>query len=211
VSDILHWIESFTGNPFFYVVLFVIALLDSVFPVVPSETTLILGGIAAGQGSLSLPLVIGLAATGALIGDSLAYFLGRRSGGWVERRLTHSARGAQRLAWAEQQLAARGGMLLVTARFIPGGRTMVTFASGLTAQPYRRFLMFDLLACLLWATYGGLLGYFFGDRFKDNHTLAFVYAFGTALSVSALIEAVRWLRHRRNVQPEPESETVRAR
>ena len=58
MTDLLGWIESFTGDPFFYVVVFAIALLDSVVPIVPSETTVILGGIAAGQGSLRLPIVI---------------------------------------------------------------------------------------------------------------------------------------------------------
>lgn len=197
MTDLLNWIESFTGDPFFYFVVFIIALLDSVVPVVPSETTLILGGIAAGQGSLRLPYVIGLGALGAAIGDSIAYFLGGRAGGWMKRRLTGSEGGARRLAWTEQQLARRGGLLLITGRFVPGGRTMITFASGLTAQPYGRFLFFDTIACVLWATYGGTLGYFFGERFKDNHTLAFVYAFSAALSVTAVIELVRWLRNRR--------------
>lgn len=196
MTDLLNWIESFTGDPFFYFVVFIIALLDSVFPVVPSETTLILGGIAAGQGSLNIFLVIGLAAFGAMIGDSIAYLLGDRAGGWARNRLAGSEKGAKRLAWAEEQLATRGGLLLITGRFIPGGRTMITFASGLTSQPYRKFLMFDALACVLWAVYGGALGYFFGDRFKDSHTKAFFFAFGTALSVTVLIEAVRWVRHR---------------
>ncbi len=198
MTDLLDWIESFTGDPFFYVVVFIVALLDSVIPVVPSETTVILGGIAAGQGSLRLSIVIAVGATGALIGDSLAYFLGNRAGGWARRRLAGSDKGARRLAWAEEQLARRGGLLLVTGRFIPGGRTMITFASGLTAQPYGKFLLFDAIACILWATYGGSLGYFFGEQFKDDHTSAFLYAFGTALSVTALIEIVRWLRHRRS-------------
>ncbi|MEZ5228609.1 MAG: hypothetical protein R2710_18640 [Acidimicrobiales bacterium] len=69
-------------------------------------------------------------------------------------------------------------------------------SSGLTKQDYRRFLAFDTLAGLLWATYAGSLGYFFGNKFKDNHTAAFLYAPGAALSVTALIEGIRWLRHR---------------
>ena len=85
---------------------------------------------------------------------------------------------------------------MLTARFIPGGRTMVTVASGLTHQPFARFAFFDLIASFLWATYAGTLGFFFGEQFADNHTLAFVLAFVTALAVSGVVELVRHFRNR---------------
>ncbi|MCP5032344.1 MAG: DedA family protein, partial [Actinomycetia bacterium] len=58
MNSLLDWLDSFSGSPWFYLVIFVIALLDSVIPVVPSETTVIVGGIAAGQGDLAILLVI---------------------------------------------------------------------------------------------------------------------------------------------------------
>lgn len=197
LTSLLDWLESISSSSGFYPVIFAIALLDSVVPVVPSETTVILGGIAAGQQHLSLPLVIGLGATGAAVGDNIAYWLGRRAGGPLQRTLFRSDKAQARLQWAAEQLEKRGGLLLVTARFIPGGRTAITISSGLTEQPYRRFLLFDALACLLWASYAAILGFIAGDRFKDDHTTAFLVAFGAALSVTALIELVRWLRERR--------------
>lgn len=200
IGDLLHWLETVSTNQWFYGLIFIIALLDSIVPVVPSETTVILGGIAAGQGHLILAFVIILGALGAFSGDNIAYWLGRRAGGWLRRRVFGSEKRAARLEWAEKQLRTRGGMLLVTARFIPGGRTAITISSGITHQPYQRFLMFDALACVLWATYAGVLGYVFGERFKDDHTKAFFYAFGAALAVSGMVELVRWLRHRN--QPE---------
>jgi membrane protein DedA with SNARE-associated domain len=88
-------------------------------------------------------------------------------------------------------------MLLVTARFIPGGRTVVTFSSGLTRQPFKRFLSFIAFAAVVWACYAALLGFVGGKAFADNHAVAFLVAFGCALGVTAVIELVRWLRHRR--------------
>ena len=199
LTSLLDWLESISSSSGFYPVIFAIALLDSVVPVVPSETTVILGGIAAGQQHLSLPLVIGLGATGAAVGDNIAYWLGRRAGGRLQRTLFRSDKAQARLHWAAEQLEKRGGLLLVTARFIPGGRTAITISSGLTEQPYRRFLLFDALACLLWASYAAVPAFIAGDRFKDDHTTAFLVAFGAALSVTALIELVRWLRERRRV------------
>lgn len=198
LESLLDWLESLSSNPWFYVLIFVIALLDSVVPVVPSETTVILGGIAAGQGELWIVAVIALGALGAFTGDNLAYWLGRRAGDWLQRTVLRREKQQKQLAWASEQLSKRGGLLLVTARFIPGGRTAITVSSGITKQDYPTFIRFDLLAATLWASYAGLLGFYFGERFKDDHTRAFIYAFSAALSVTILIEAIRWLRERRS-------------
>ena len=58
LGDLFHHIETLSTSNWFYLIIFVIAFLDSMIPVVPSETMVILGGVAAGQGDLVLPLVI---------------------------------------------------------------------------------------------------------------------------------------------------------
>ena len=83
------------------------------------------------------------------------------------------------------------------ARFIPGGRTVVTLTAGITGMQRMRFLLATIVAGLLWATYAASLGYFGGRAFQDNHTLAFVVAFAAALSITGLTELVRWLLRRR--------------
>lgn len=196
-GDLINALEDLSTSPWFYLVVIVIAYLDSMIPIVPSETMVILGGVAAGMGGLLLPAVIACAAVGAFLGDTSAYLLGRYFGPTIERRFLSRPKSQARLAWANHQLEVRGGMLLVTARFIPGGRTVVTFSSGLTRQPFKRFLGFIAFAAVVWACYAALLGYVGGKAFADNHTVAFLVAFGCALGVTALIELVRWLRHRR--------------
>ncbi|MEZ5228608.1 MAG: VTT domain-containing protein [Acidimicrobiales bacterium] len=121
LDSLFSGLADLSSNPWFYAIIFAIALLDSVVPVVPSETTVILGGIAAGQGHLLLALVILFGASGAVAGDSIAYWIGRRAGDWLQRSFFHKPSRQQRLEWAKGQLETRGGMLLVTARFIPAG------------------------------------------------------------------------------------------
>jgi membrane-associated protein len=196
LGDLLQRVEDLSGSSWFYVVIAVVAYLDSMIPIVPSETMVILGGVAAGAGDLWLPAVIGCAMAGAFLGDTTAYLLGRHFGPALERRFFSKPKSQARLDWARHQLAVRGGVLLVTARFIPGGRTVVTFTSGLTRQPFRRFVGFILFAAFVWATYAALLGFIGGKTFADNHAIAFLVAFGCALAVSGVIELVRWLRHR---------------
>jgi membrane-associated protein len=197
IGDAFDTLRDLSDAPIFLAVIAGIALLDSVIPLVPSETLVIVGGVAAGRGDQFLPLVIAAGALGAFAGDNLAYQLGRSAEGWLRRTLFRTEAGARRLEWATHQLEVRGGLLLVTARFIPGGRTAVTIASGVTRQPRRRFMAFDALAATIWASYASLLGYVGGRTFENNHTLAFGVAFGLAVTGTVLIEAARWLRGRR--------------
>lgn len=197
IGDAFDTLRDLSDAPWFLAAIFAVALLDSVIPLVPSETLVIVGGVAAGRGDQLLPLVIAAGALGAFAGDNLAYQLGKSAEGWLRRTVFRSEAGAKRLEWATRQLEVRGGLLLVTARFIPGGRTAVTIASGVTRQRRRRFMLYDALAATLWATYAALLGYIGGRTFEDNHTLAFGVAFGLAVSGTLIIEAIRWLRGRR--------------
>src|SRR5690606_30014059 len=135
--------------------------------IVPSETAVIIGGVAAGQGNQNIVAVIGLAALGAFLGDTSAYQVGARLRGPIERRAARRATYEARLDWAKRQIRRRGGSLLITARFIPGGRTALTVASGVTRQPFAWFARWIGVAVVVWASYAGLLGYLFGATFED--------------------------------------------
>jgi membrane-associated protein len=195
-DQITEWIGDVSGNWWFVLVIFAVAFLDSVFPIVPGETTVIAGGVAAGVGDQQLALVIGAGALGAFLGDNLAYTIGHqfedRVRAWAERKPARSAR----LEGAGRQIRKRGGMLLITARFIPGGRTILTVSSGITGQPRKWFAFWVAIAGLVWASYAAILGYIFGQAFEDDHALAFWLAFGTALSITAVVELIRWVRDR---------------
>lgn len=188
LTDQLH---EFSSHWWFLAVILVIALLDSVIPIVPSETAVIAGGVAAGSGNQVLLFVIAAGAIGAFLGDNIAYWIGFLLSERIEGRATKSPKFGARLEWAKKQIRKRGGTLLITARFIPGGRTALTLSCGITEQPRRWFMGWIAIAATIWATYAASLGYFFGNRFENNHTMAFLVAFGTALSITFFIEVVR--------------------
>ena len=83
--------------------------------------------------------MIGAGALGAFLGDNTAYLIGRRFAPWFERRAKTREKTAKRLLWAHDQIEKRGGLLLITARFIPGGRTVLTLSCGITEQRWRWF------------------------------------------------------------------------
>jgi membrane protein DedA with SNARE-associated domain len=196
LTDFSGWLSDFSGNWWFLGIVFAIAFLDSIVPIVPSETMVIIGGVAAGQGQQYLVAVIAAGAVGAFLGDNSAYMIGARMSGFIQRRADQRESTQRRLDWAAEQIRVRGGLLLITARFIPGGRTALTVSSGITHQPRRWFVGWITIAVMIWATYAALLGYIGGKAFEDNHTMAFLVAFGAALGMTVLIEVVRHVRNR---------------
>lgn len=196
LTDASDWLADFSANWYFLAIIVGVAFFDSVVPIVPSETMVIIGGVAAGRGDHWLLAVIAVGAIGAFLGDNTAYLLGGRLSGFIQRRASTRPRLQRQLVWADQQIKVRGGLLLITARFVPGGRTALTVTSGVTGQPRGWFMGWVTLAVIIWATYAALLGYIGGQAFEDDHTLAFLVAFGAALGMTGLIELVRYVRYR---------------
>jgi membrane protein DedA with SNARE-associated domain len=190
--------EYVSDSVWTYPYLFGVSALDVVFPIVPSETSVILAGVLAGTGDLNIFAVILVAAAGAVLGDNTSYWIGRTAGPWIVQRFFTGER-KKRLDWAEVQIEERGPYLIVVGRFIPGGRTAITLSAGLLEMSWKKFILFDVAAGLCWATYAGLLGYFGGRAFEEEPLKGFLIAFAIALAVTGGVEAYRWIRKRRAV------------
>ena len=191
-------VDAVSGSNWSYLIVFGVALLDAFFPIVPSEATAIAAGVVAGAGDLRVELLIPAAALGAIVGDNISYAGGHFLGERVTNRFFSGEKSKKRLAWAERMLAERGGYLIVVARFIPGGRTVTTFTAGLVKTfRWRRFIVFDVIAGVIWGSYTVLLGYFGGKTFEEEPWKGLLLAFGIAVAVTAAVEVYRHLRARR--------------
>ena len=74
----------------------------------------------------------------------------------------------------------------------------MTFASGYThAMPWRRFIVADICAGLLWGTYAAMLGYLGGKTFEDAPWKGLLLGFVIAIGVAGGVEVVRWYLKRR--------------
>jgi membrane-associated protein len=182
-----------------YLLVLVLAAFDVVVPVLPSESAVVLGGVLAWQGRLHVVPLIAAAAAGAVLGDHMSYGIGR----WTRRGRPQPAKDTGKVArlqaWAAEQLDRRGPVLLVIARFVPGGRTAATFIAGRTAYPLHRFTPTTILAGVLWACFATFLGYIGGSTFHDQTLLATGLGIALAIGFGALMELVTsW--HRRRVQ-----------
>jgi len=188
-------VDLLTGSVWTYPILFGICLGDAVIPALPSETAVIVCGIQAARGQLSLGWVIAVAALGAFAGDNASYAIGRWLGTPVVLRFFRGEVAQRRLDWAKRFLQDRGSYVLIIARFIPGGRTATTFTSGLVHLRWMtRFAPYILIAAVLWASYGALLGYLGGRTFRNQPIYALLLAFGIAAAITLGVETYRRVR-----------------
>jgi len=189
-------IDLLTGSLWTYPLLLGICAGDALIPAFPSETALIVCGIQAARGQLSLELVIVCAAAGAFTGDNASYAVGRWLGRPAVKRFFMGEVAQGRLDWARKFLKERGSYVLVVARFIPGGRTATTFTAGLVRLRWMtRFAPYVFVAAILWAVYGGLLGYLGGRLFEDQPIYALLLALGIAALITVGVES--WRRFRK--------------
>lgn len=173
-DQLVLWVENLMTATAFYPVLWVVVVIDSLFPLVPSETIITLAGAWSGsRGVPNLLLVILVASFGAVIGDNLCYFFGTRLIGVVNRIPGDSKRG-KALTWTRRNLNERDVSTIIIARFIPWARWFVTITLGSVQYSWRRFFFWDTVGVLIWATQATMLGYVGGWLFRDQPLIGLV-------------------------------------
>jgi membrane-associated protein len=192
VSDLLDAINTVVidaaGQPWVLAVLFACCVIDGFFPPVPSESLVVgLAAVAVSSGVPNLWLIIAISAAGAVVGDNIAYLIGRRIGTdrfrWMRRPRVKAA--SER---AGRELARRSASYIITARYIPVGRVAVNMTAGATGVPHPRFLGLSILAGLSWAAYSVSFGVVAGSWAEDNPVLAMAIAIVLALAVGLLVD-----------------------
>jgi membrane-associated protein len=197
MESLLDLLRQTVTSPWVYLVIFGLTLVDGFFPAVPGEAAVITGAVlSADGGHPNLIAVIVTAAVGALAGDHISYAIGRGGGANRLARFPANSRRRSSSEWARRALEMRGGLILTTARYVPGGRTAVTLTMGAVRYPRRSFLLFDGIATSTWAIYCGLLGYFGGLAFERDPVRGILLGVGLSVVITFGLEGIRWLRRR---------------
>ena len=167
--------------------------------IAPGETTVIVGGLVAGQGQISLLLLIAIVWTCAVLGDVTSYALGRRLG--RDFMVRHGERvkiTEERLEQVEAFFERRGGMTILIGRFIGLVRAIAPFIAGASRMPLRKFLPYDVLGAGLWATTFCVLGYVFWRSFDKLTTWVSRGLFAFGLVVALIVGIVFLVRLQRS-------------
>jgi undecaprenyl-diphosphatase len=165
--------------------------------IAPGETAVLVGGLVAGQGQISLVVLIAVVWACAVAGDFTSFMLGRRLGRpWL---LRHGARlkiTEERLDQVEGFFERRGGATIMVGRFLGFVRPLLPFTAGASKMPLRRFAPYDVLAAGLWATTFCVLGYIFWRSIHELTTYVSrgLFAFGTLVVLIAAIVGLAHLR-----------------
>ncbi len=168
MERIVDWLGP-ALEPWGYVLLGVATMLEAsafIGLAVPGEGALLFAGFLAQQGRLSLPLAIGVAFVGAVLGDSIGYEIGRHGG---ERlRTTRLGRwvGDDRWDRSRRLLHRHGALAVFLGRFIGVVRAVVPAVAGDARLPYPKFLLWNVLGAAAWSAATVLVGYAVGSAYS---------------------------------------------
>jgi membrane protein DedA with SNARE-associated domain len=181
-------LDGALASQWLLLVIVALAAVDALLPVVPSEALI----IAAGVGDLAA--VIGAAAVGAFVGEVGSYVLGRGFGLAVRSRLVAGTPRAELFARTERTLTTRGGLVLLTARYVPAGRTVAALAAGAVRFPTSRFVGYSAVGATMSAAYVALLGFVGGATFARDPLVALLVSLSLATAIGVVAGLVRRLR-----------------
>lgn len=189
--------------------LFTAVMVESFGVPVPGETALIAFALLASKGHYSIVTVIAVAAAGAIVGDNLGFWLIGRRGGralmarypWIERRVSHV------LPRTEALIERYGGPAVFFGRFVSVLRETIAWVAGLAGMSWWKFLFWNALGAVVWASGIGSLAYFGGKAFADAVSQVALYG-GVAIAAAAVVAFAgrRLIRRRRGRHPEPPDE-----
>ena len=163
IDQLLAWLSLY-GVPAFFVIL-VVTCAGIPFP----DTLMLLAvGSFVEQGEMKLWQVLVVGSAGAIIGDQIGYCLGRWGGRRLVRRITRKVGGADKMKRAEVFSKRWGGAGIFFSRWLVGPLgPWINLSSGITAYPWPRFVLWDLLGEVLWVVLYVMLGYIFSDRVQE--------------------------------------------
>jgi len=183
------------------------ALEASVFVgvVLPGEIGVILGGVLANQHKLPLAAVLAFAIVGAILGDSVGYWVGKRYGETLLSKIPNRILKPEHVDRAEETIRNYGGKAVFLGRFTAALRALVPGMAGMSRLHYGRFLAWNVLGGAVWASAFVILGYLAGSQYQRLEH----YANLIGLALLAAIAVFLYVRHRRGKR-DRQDETPRA-
>jgi membrane-associated protein len=204
MTALLDRLLSIQGPLLYALVAAVVFVEDALFVgfVVPGETAAVLGGVAAGLGHASLPVMILVVVAAAIVGDSVGYEVGRQFGPrLLDGRMLRSRRA--RLDGARAFLARRGGAAVFLGRFVAFFRAVMPALAGIAEMHYARFLVYNAAGGIVWGVGVVLLGYGAGNSYAAIES-AVGRDVAIVVAVVAVVALIVWRLRRHRIEKRTE-------
>lgn len=192
-----------------YWAIFVGILLENLGLPIPGETVTIVGGFLAGSDQLEYPLVLANAAGGAALGGTIGYWIGRKGGWPLLLKLGKLLRFQEsKLEGMRRQFSENAGKGVFFGRFIALFRVLASPLAGITGMPFLKFMGYNVVGALVWATVMVTLSYFAGQIVPLEKLVGFAtqFAFIALLLAVLAIGLPIWLESRHAKAEEAKSE-----
>ena len=182
MSDLVQLIETVGYVGLFAIVFAESGLFFGFF--LPGDSLLLTAGLLASRGALNIFVLIPLLFVAAVLGDTVGYWFGAKTGPPLFKREKSLFFKPKNLLAAKAFYDKHGGKTITLARFMPFIRTFAPIVAGAVGMHYRRFLFFNLVGGIVWAIGVTLLGYYLGiafgtiegvDRYFTLMVLAFFF------------------------------------
>lgn len=156
--------------PYPYLIIGVFVVLDAVIPIFPSESLLTTASNLAAQDGSNIELwkLIVAGSLGAIIGDSLLYWLARTVLRPFMTKRVDQAQQNEKIARSMEVMSQTAPTLIVFGRFVPGLRFMIGATMGITEYKFTRFLLWDAIGGVLWAAYTCIFCYLIAEVIEDR-------------------------------------------
>lgn len=185
-----------------YLVVGLVIGVESMGVPLPGETTLIAAALLASQHHLKIEFVILAAALGAIVGDSIGYFIGRKAGRSLFERLGRRFHhfSPDRIVRAEKYFHKYGVWTVFFGRFVALLRIFAGPMAGMLRMHYPRFLAANAAGGIAWATTIGIVAYKIGDNADQIFGRVSVGALIAVAVVAVALYVVHRVRKRRREQ-----------
>lgn len=155
-----------------YLGIFALMVLENVFPPVPSEIIMGLGGIAVARGTMAMVPLILAGTAGTVVGNLFWYGVGWRLGTerlrpFVDRHGRWLTMDWDHVLELERFFRKRGQWVVFVFRFMPAFRTMVSLPAGMARMPPGRFVLWTAAGSAIWNVALAYAGYLLGARFGE--------------------------------------------
>jgi membrane protein DedA with SNARE-associated domain len=184
--DLLNFIQPF-GSYSYAVILAVLLACGFGLPM-PEDITLVAAGMLAARHIIEIKSTIALCMFGVLLGDSIIFYLGSHYG--TKLRTTKFFRVVlpeKRDATVKAIFDKYGDKVIFMARFMPGFRTPLFFATGSYHVPFWKFLLLDGTAALISVPVWVYVGFLFGSNLEDLEVVMHNAKLGFFLVLACII------------------------
>ena len=188
-------------SQFGYPILFILNILETAIVfgfVLPADSLLVMSGFLAHLEIFNLKYSIAVSFFGAIIGDNIAYYTGRKYGRKVlKKHKTFMGIKQKHFDYTKDFFHKHGNKSVLVGRFFAYIRSFIPLLAGINKMPYRFFLLYEIVGAFIWAVSFNIIGFYFGQNWDLIHSKIKIVGESTVGAIALIALVTYFYRKRR--------------